>query len=426
MTRTVVLQKAASNATITARVITLYSRPKPRRPRLPVEVYERIIDDLSGDGKTLHSCALTCQAWLPRARYRLYIRVQLVSVFMVARFLDTILHICPANATLVRCLSIGPHVTRTRDVQEVNHLVMTAVLRLAPHLSSLQELCILECPLQIHSTFLPLLGQFNSVTRVSLEWTQFKSFSQFKRHVLTFRALKSLRLFNVSWKMRRQLVISKPGRETSRFNLKGPALEYVQLHCHDDSEGVVEDTIRWLLTSPTVSSLTTLSVWPIVTAAEVHAFKLLILTCRQTLRTLEIICADPWGEPADFGGINLHESHALEDLRMRHVHVSRLPEVVAFLQHVPPSLRVLSLQFAGTRAEMLSAPAWTDLNATLNARLVALKRLAVGLIVPQCEGGPPMLQISEKEVRAIFHDSHARRILLPYSEDGVFARFRDV
>ncbi|RPD68405.1 hypothetical protein L226DRAFT_447118, partial [Lentinus tigrinus ALCF2SS1-7] len=40
-------------------------------PRVPLEVAENIIDQLSDDVRTLRSCALTCRGWLPRSRYQL-------------------------------------------------------------------------------------------------------------------------------------------------------------------------------------------------------------------------------------------------------------------------------------------------------------------------------------------------------------------
>ena len=45
------------------------------RPRVPVEVAERIINFLALDVKTLRSCALACRSWNPRSCYHLFYSV---------------------------------------------------------------------------------------------------------------------------------------------------------------------------------------------------------------------------------------------------------------------------------------------------------------------------------------------------------------
>ncbi|KAI0702819.1 hypothetical protein C8T65DRAFT_262358 [Cerioporus squamosus] len=48
-------------------------------PHIPLEVAENIIDRLSGDVRSLHSCSLTCQRWHPRARYHLMTSIRIQS-----------------------------------------------------------------------------------------------------------------------------------------------------------------------------------------------------------------------------------------------------------------------------------------------------------------------------------------------------------
>ena len=50
-------------------------------PALPIELVEKIIDNLRNDLPALSNCALVCHAWLPRARFH--------------RFSDIILTISP-------------------------------------------------------------------------------------------------------------------------------------------------------------------------------------------------------------------------------------------------------------------------------------------------------------------------------------------
>jgi hypothetical protein len=63
-------------------------------PRLPLELCEIIISnlnaDLSNDEATLRACSLTCRAFLPASRYRLFYHVDLRRRHTAERFLNTI------------------------------------------------------------------------------------------------------------------------------------------------------------------------------------------------------------------------------------------------------------------------------------------------------------------------------------------------
>ncbi|KAI0747257.1 hypothetical protein C8Q80DRAFT_1072062, partial [Daedaleopsis nitida] len=49
-------------------------------PCVPVEVAEGVIDGLQDDHPSLRSCALTCQAWLPRSRAHLFRTVHILDL----------------------------------------------------------------------------------------------------------------------------------------------------------------------------------------------------------------------------------------------------------------------------------------------------------------------------------------------------------
>ncbi|RPD63718.1 hypothetical protein L227DRAFT_608273 [Lentinus tigrinus ALCF2SS1-6] len=82
-------------------------------PRLPIELWERIIDvgacinrddGTVVDYPTLRACALVCTAWLPRARYNIFYRVVLRTSAHVQRFIST----APATGCHVREIELGP------------------------------------------------------------------------------------------------------------------------------------------------------------------------------------------------------------------------------------------------------------------------------------------------------------------------------
>ena len=48
--------------------------------RVPLEIAELVIDELSNDYPSLRSCALTCQAWLPRSRTHIFRTVHVMDL----------------------------------------------------------------------------------------------------------------------------------------------------------------------------------------------------------------------------------------------------------------------------------------------------------------------------------------------------------
>ncbi|KZT07647.1 uncharacterized protein LAESUDRAFT_811908 [Laetiporus sulphureus 93-53] len=46
---------------------------------MPLEVWERVIDNLIGDSQTLYRCALVCRTWYPRSLHNLYIAISISS-----------------------------------------------------------------------------------------------------------------------------------------------------------------------------------------------------------------------------------------------------------------------------------------------------------------------------------------------------------
>ncbi|KAH8077894.1 hypothetical protein BXZ70DRAFT_693068 [Cristinia sonorae] len=80
--------------------------------RLPVEIWERIIDfcahdsEVDLDSQSLYACALTCRDWLLRSRMHLYDVVNLLTADHFQRFL-TVIRSNPTSGTFVRELSLG-------------------------------------------------------------------------------------------------------------------------------------------------------------------------------------------------------------------------------------------------------------------------------------------------------------------------------
>ena len=75
----------------------------PRRPRLPWEVIERVIDHSRGRAKTLKNLALTCRQLLPRTRLMMFAYIRFNSrddVFAFVDLLKTNPHLLPVVCSI--------------------------------------------------------------------------------------------------------------------------------------------------------------------------------------------------------------------------------------------------------------------------------------------------------------------------------------
>lgn len=177
-------------------------------PRLPLEVFERIIDYSNtvkgGDSPrdndrlrrhTLHACALTCKDWVHRARFHLHHSIALYDAVEFTRFV-ALLHATPAIAGYVCKLTAA---LRDEGNTVDNWLHMIPIQLSSLVLPKLHELSLRQCDwrnappvLFAHAT------KFDSVVTLTLQATHFNSNRELVRMLFSFVRLRSLTLRQVT------------------------------------------------------------------------------------------------------------------------------------------------------------------------------------------------------------------------------------
>lgn len=177
-------------------------------PRLPLEVFERIIDFSNtikgGDSPrdndrirrhTLHACALTCRDWVHRARFHLHHSIALYDAIEFTRFV-ALLHATPAIAGYV-CKLAAALRDEGHTVDNWLHLIPIQLSSLV--LPKLHELSLRQCDwrnappvLFAHAT------KFNTVVALTLQATQFNSNRELVRMLFSFVRLQALTLRQVT------------------------------------------------------------------------------------------------------------------------------------------------------------------------------------------------------------------------------------
>ena len=144
-----------------SRLSSLFASPLQRR--LPVEIWERIIDLFAAELGTssrsrqlLVPCALTCRAWLPRARHHLYQLVYISCTDGLDGIIQTLSHY-PGLCDRVSILQIDGDDSHSS-------WVIRAFFYLAPRLKHLSALWIAGVDLtQCHPDIFKALSVFNGV-----------------------------------------------------------------------------------------------------------------------------------------------------------------------------------------------------------------------------------------------------------------------
>lgn len=164
-------------------------------PLIPVEVWERVIDELSIHLTTLWSCALVCKAWQARSRFHLISRVTLTNrqqIYRLARLLDE--H--PELRTRVQTVHLRPEML----AGPMMHLTGFASM-LAKKLPAVTSLWL------FHSKWMPNTAQnntflhlssFSSLLELSLRGVTFSSPLILARLICSFPNLGSVQLVEIS------------------------------------------------------------------------------------------------------------------------------------------------------------------------------------------------------------------------------------
>jgi len=199
-----------------------------RRPRLPTETCEHIIDFCAYDSwlycrpQTLRACALTCRAWLPRSRFHLYRGISLCNASHYHNFLSTV-KANPLLSTFVHELDLGEPVTlddekvivtttTTVPIEDIptkktlqltgsyhNNWILGVIIHLLPLLPVLCDIRFCCLPTFCGKTLVQLsqLRRHKTITSLSLHSCSFGSARDLVRFLSWFPFMESLHVRNV-------------------------------------------------------------------------------------------------------------------------------------------------------------------------------------------------------------------------------------
>ncbi len=163
-------------------------------PYIPLEVAERIIDQLSGHVDSLRSCALICHGWNHHARYHLMAAICIHSREDAYSIFDYI-NSNPHMARFVRSLSMSP------EFGDENALCLLEVLPvdLLKRLPNLQRYSVVGGPniVSFHPTTLIHIKTYLLVEELNLESLQFRTGAELARLLISLPRLRRLKCEDV-------------------------------------------------------------------------------------------------------------------------------------------------------------------------------------------------------------------------------------
>lgn len=183
-----------------------------RSQTLPTEIQEVCIDfvatglEVVADAhqwlRTLRCCALTCRAWLPRARFYLFQSVVFTTLGELHRFVAAIPSRLHPGAQHVQGVDSNQRFTSTsvdKSPWRFTHLVPHY---LANRLSQVVWLRLCEDgnkTAAFHRSFLMELSQFHAVKHLTLANYEFALFTDIHRLVASLKGLVTISLAEVHW-----------------------------------------------------------------------------------------------------------------------------------------------------------------------------------------------------------------------------------
>ena len=173
--------------------------PNPAKflSKLPVEVWERVMDHLWEDYPELLACSLVCRAWYPRSRFHLLSRVLLQSradVHRLARNLKSMHGLRDQIHTLI--VRGGPTEATCTSIPQIGTLA-AALAHNPPRAEELGlwHACWRDIP---DDTFLHLTT-FTSLSRLTLAYVTFPNVLTFGRLIFSLPGLEVLACRDVSF-----------------------------------------------------------------------------------------------------------------------------------------------------------------------------------------------------------------------------------
>lgn len=238
---------------------------------LPLEICEEILDHLwdieSPESKrALVSCLLVARSWTPTCRLHLYRSIELESKRQFLRFLDTATSI-PSLGCLVRALLVSGKSGGQVDTSWIN----TVPVYLPSLLPNVDTLTLEHLP-PLHSTFIPLLSNFPTVTKLILIGKY--SFTDTTRLVNRLPRIQSLDISNCQWT-----------QGIRGFSRKQHQLKSVDA-MHIDGQYAI-DLLQWIVSGRSPSMLNHLQ-FNLNVPDAIPAFSSLLQVCGNTLQSLKL------------------------------------------------------------------------------------------------------------------------------------------
>lgn len=185
--------------------------------RVPPELQDLVIDLVHDRNynilrATLLSCSLTCRAWLPRSKRRLYHLLELWGID--GRRLDKLVVLIdrdPEVSNAVRKVRIEDAPGPKRDTVHSGAVLVV----LAGKLPRLTSLILHDAAIDASPARLPMLAGFPALTSLELISVTFTSYVAFQRTIAAASGLKRLIVSNVTW----------------RSTHISPTIQYIRLRC---------------------------------------------------------------------------------------------------------------------------------------------------------------------------------------------------
>lgn len=152
-------------------------------PRLPPELYDRILDHLHDDPRALSACSLTCRSWLPTSRFHLFQGVRIHS-FDYECFLGT-LRSSPV---------IGRYVTSLR-LHDLRNPFLPDIMQI---LQSVATLALTQLDLSDATTMSTLATLARSLTELRLHVVTVVDLVSITELAKAIPRLRSLHIINVT------------------------------------------------------------------------------------------------------------------------------------------------------------------------------------------------------------------------------------
>ena len=150
--------------------------------------------------KALCSCALTCQAWLPRSRFLLYRSVTLLSSEAYACNKDVIRQLANTMNSSTFLADLVKHLTISETLASKCSVASVLPLLFINELLMLHTLTIQRTTLLVNAAFCYSTARFSALTTLILAMVEFANVSAFRRLLAALQNMRDLKLENVSWR----------------------------------------------------------------------------------------------------------------------------------------------------------------------------------------------------------------------------------